>query len=727
METSGGTQPVPNLAALVSDARAGKPHALDELIALHLPLVYNLVGRALNGHADVDDVVQETMLRMVRGLAKLRDPQRFRSWLVAIAYRQIHLYLRERSRAWPRVPDAALEMPDPGSDFAERTVTELMLTGQRRELAESARWLDDADRRLLSLWWQEATGEVNRHELAAALGVSPRHAAVRLHRLRARLDAARCLVRALRANPRCPGLTGLTEDWNSQAGPLWRKRLNRHVRDCLQCGQLRAGLLPPEDLLLGVSYLPLPVSLAVPAAWAQVAVPAGQSFGQWLLAQIQGFIHSKTAVAATAVTIVTGGTLLFAVYQEPLPESPGPIAIASPTAAPQATAAQPPAVASPSSPAPSSAATQRAPLTGVASADIHVAPGGSDTGDGSLAKPYATLSKAVAEVQPGQTIALRGGTYLPSEPVVIETSGEPQRRITLSNYRDERPVIDASRVPADKWMITHQAGYWTVQGLEIKHSRSHAFVCRSCRHNVLQRLSIHDNVRSALTLRDPGTVGNLVLDSDFFRNYDPADPGTAGVGLAVKFGSGDGNVVRGCRAFHNADVGFDIGYFERPVTLEHNWSYGNGVNRWGREGWRSNADGFLLGGGSPAPAVAHVVRHNAAWDNAGHGFSDGANPGTLRLDNNTSFRNGATGFHLPTGAAAVRGNASIANRSTVTAGEGSRSSSNTWDGGDWSIAMFQSTVPITAQQERQPDGRLPSTDFLSSSSGLGASMSLDGP
>src|SRR4051812_43575151 len=75
--------------ALVVAAQEGNSAAMDELVAAHLPLVYNLVGRALRGHADVDDVVQETMLRLVNGLPRLRDPERFRSWLVTIAIRQI--------------------------------------------------------------------------------------------------------------------------------------------------------------------------------------------------------------------------------------------------------------------------------------------------------------------------------------------------------------------------------------------------------------------------------------------------------------------------------------------------------------------------------------------------------------------------------------------------------------------------------------------------------------
>lgn len=43
--------------ATVDAARAGDRDALNALVAQSLPLVYNIVGRALPGHADVDDVV----------------------------------------------------------------------------------------------------------------------------------------------------------------------------------------------------------------------------------------------------------------------------------------------------------------------------------------------------------------------------------------------------------------------------------------------------------------------------------------------------------------------------------------------------------------------------------------------------------------------------------------------------------------------------------------------
>src|SRR3984957_20945564 len=85
----------PDVATVVA-AQRGDRRALDALAAASLPLVYNIVGRAMNGHPDVDDVVQETMLRAVRGLGELRDPAAFRSWLVALAIRQVRDSYRGR-------------------------------------------------------------------------------------------------------------------------------------------------------------------------------------------------------------------------------------------------------------------------------------------------------------------------------------------------------------------------------------------------------------------------------------------------------------------------------------------------------------------------------------------------------------------------------------------------------------------------------------------------------
>ncbi|HEY7277874.1 MAG TPA: sigma-70 family RNA polymerase sigma factor [Trebonia sp.] len=254
MRTPAGADP--DLAAVVA-AQRGDRDALDALAAGYLPLVYNIVGRAMNGHPDVDDVVQETMLRAVRGVGELRDPTAFRSWLVAIAIRQVRDSYRDRLA---RPPAAEFDAPVPG--FAEQTIERLGLSGQRRQAAEATRWLDEDDRPVLALWWQETAGGLARADLAAGLGLSPAHAAVRVARMKERLAASRTIVHALGRAPQCQNIAAITAGWDGEPSPLWRKRLARHVRDCAWCRAGTADLIPAEQLL---GVLPL---LAVPAGLA---------------------------------------------------------------------------------------------------------------------------------------------------------------------------------------------------------------------------------------------------------------------------------------------------------------------------------------------------------------------------------------------------------------------------------------------------------------------------
>jgi RNA polymerase sigma factor (sigma-70 family) len=218
-------------AAVVRAAQNGDHRALDVLVADYLPLIYNIVGRALNSVADTDDVVQEIMLQMIRDVRKLRDPEAFRSWLVAIAMRQVRRHWRVR-RSTP--PNAGLEdtalLADPGADFVDLTITALHLSGQRQEAAEATRWLDSDDRQLLSLWWLEVAGQLTRTELATAMELPMPQAAVRVQRMKAQLDIARAVVRALKAVPRCPDLHKVLRGWGGQPAGLWRKRIARHGR-----------------------------------------------------------------------------------------------------------------------------------------------------------------------------------------------------------------------------------------------------------------------------------------------------------------------------------------------------------------------------------------------------------------------------------------------------------------------------------------------------------------
>ncbi|MFD9835763.1 sigma-70 family RNA polymerase sigma factor [[Kitasatospora] papulosa] len=250
-------------AAVVTAARAGDRRALDCLVAAYLPLIYNIVGRAMDGHPDVDDVVQNTMMRAVDHLPSLDDPDSFRAWLVAIAVRQARTWGdARRRRPEPLPPDELTHEPDFRADFTDLTVLRLELTGQRRQAVEAARWLDHEEREVLSLWWMEVAGQLTRAEWTRAGAITPDYAAVRVKRIKERLEAARAILRALAPSPRCPGLDALLPSWDGRPGPLWRKRLHRHVRDCPSCRQSATGMIPAERLLGDLALVPLPVGMA---------------------------------------------------------------------------------------------------------------------------------------------------------------------------------------------------------------------------------------------------------------------------------------------------------------------------------------------------------------------------------------------------------------------------------------------------------------------------------
>ncbi|GAA1835616.1 hypothetical protein GCM10009682_62200 [Luedemannella flava] len=342
-------------------ARSGDRQALDELIAIYLPFVYNIVGRAMSGHPDTDDVVQDTMLRAVRNLGSLRDPQGFRTWLATIAVNQVSTYLHRGDVASGRnaALDEAAGLPDAGADFEDLTILRLGLSGQRRQAVLASRWLDPDDRTLLSLWWLETAGHLTRTQLADAMGLSTAHAGVRVQRMLDQFELSRAIVAALAARPHCARLSDVLTHWDGRPSALWRKRIGRHVRGCPVCGAASEGLVPTPRLLVGLALVPVPMALtaalfAKGSAAASVgvlggAVASGASGAKvGFLGQLAHAVSGHRVAAAVAGGAVVAGTVAFALApwsppREPdvvLPPPP-PTTSAAVTSRPAPTSARP--------------------------------------------------------------------------------------------------------------------------------------------------------------------------------------------------------------------------------------------------------------------------------------------------------------------------------------------------------------------------------------------------
>ena len=71
---------------LVGRVLEGDVDAFNRLVARWERAVYNFVYRVIGHEEDAKDLVQETLIRVYQGLSRLKDPNKFPSWLFRIAH-----------------------------------------------------------------------------------------------------------------------------------------------------------------------------------------------------------------------------------------------------------------------------------------------------------------------------------------------------------------------------------------------------------------------------------------------------------------------------------------------------------------------------------------------------------------------------------------------------------------------------------------------------------------
>jgi RNA polymerase sigma-70 factor (ECF subfamily) len=100
----------PHDVRLIVRAQSGDLRAFEFVLREIEPALRGYVGRLLGAPAVVDDVLQETFLRIWRGLAWLDDPTLFHAWIYRIATREAYRAMRrERAREDVRVDTGALD------------------------------------------------------------------------------------------------------------------------------------------------------------------------------------------------------------------------------------------------------------------------------------------------------------------------------------------------------------------------------------------------------------------------------------------------------------------------------------------------------------------------------------------------------------------------------------------------------------------------------------------
>ena len=159
----------PGDGELVAATLGGDRTAFEALLDRHVDRVRLLASRMLQPQ-DAEDVVQEALLQAFLGLDRLRNPERFGSWLYGITLNLARMRLRRRD---PLPLDAGLvEGPAVDGETALDAVRDALGVLPRRE------------REAVVLHYVEGLAP---HEVAALVGERPGTVRVRLHRARQRL------------------------------------------------------------------------------------------------------------------------------------------------------------------------------------------------------------------------------------------------------------------------------------------------------------------------------------------------------------------------------------------------------------------------------------------------------------------------------------------------------------------------------------------------------------
>jgi RNA polymerase sigma factor (sigma-70 family) len=228
---------------------AGDPDGLAEAYDRYAAPLYTYCRSLLREPADAADAVQDTFVIAASKLAGLRDQNRLRPWLYAVARNECHRRQRETAGAATSALDQVPEMSDESADVtggAERAELRTLLRSAVRGLSAS-------EQDLIELQLRQ---ELDVAEIAAVLGVSRNHAHALLSRARSQLEVslgALLVARSGRAD--CAALAALLEDWDGELNVLMRKRINRHIERCPACTERKRRELAPA-LLLGAAAVP---------------------------------------------------------------------------------------------------------------------------------------------------------------------------------------------------------------------------------------------------------------------------------------------------------------------------------------------------------------------------------------------------------------------------------------------------------------------------------------
>jgi RNA polymerase sigma factor (sigma-70 family) len=226
---------------VVASIVAGDPEGLAVAYDRYSGPLFGYCQSLLRQPEDAADAVQDTFVIAASKLGRLRDPERLRAWLFAVARNECLRRLTSRKDV-PIPEDDLTEQPDESIDVG----SEAERAEARALIRAAAAGLNDGERDVIHQFWQG----LEVPEVAMVLGVSRNHAHSLFSRARDQLEASVAVLLVGRSGRQdCAALDELLHGWDGRLTATLRKRVGRHIDRCLVCSDRRRQELEPALLL----------------------------------------------------------------------------------------------------------------------------------------------------------------------------------------------------------------------------------------------------------------------------------------------------------------------------------------------------------------------------------------------------------------------------------------------------------------------------------------------
>ena len=246
---------------------------------------------------------------------------------------------------------------------------------------------------------------------------------------------------------------------------------------------------------------------------------------------------------------------------------------------------------------------------GLNASTYYVSPSGNDSHTNTQAQlfkaPWRTISKAVREVQAGDSIVIAEGVYI-EEPIMFKNSGTASKWITLTNAPGAKPIL--KKMGELRGIYIYKNSFIHINGLTLCEFDNDGISIFYSDYIICTNIHAYNN----------GNAGVEVVDSDHILIQDCVLHHN---GWNAQSGWGDGISINNHQAAGNVSI------------TRRNVCFAN----WQTNGQHGDGNGFTLD--AAGTQGLHLVSNNIFFNNGGDGLLAG-NTGNMRIVHNVFYRNG---------------------------------------------------------------------------------------